>query len=158
MGTNEELMVQAIEVCKTGMAAGESPFGALIARGNGEVIVAVHNTVRADCDPTSHAEINAIRRACRQLGTIDLSGHVLVTTCEPCPMCAAAAHWAKLDAVVYGATINDAVAAGFNELRLPCSSLFQQGESPTNIYPGVLQDECRGLFALWLQSANPQPY
>ena len=159
MANHTELMKRAIEVCKKGIAAGESPFAAVIATSDdGQVVFAAHNTVRSTCDSTAHAEINAIRGACSELGTTDLAGHVIVSTCEPCPMCAAAIHWARLDAVVFGASIADAKDAHFNELPISTEALYRQGESPVRIHPGVLRDECRQLFDLWRQGPNPNPY
>ncbi len=151
-------MRRVVELCKVGIAAGESPFAALVAGALGEVVCATHNTVRSSCDATAHAEINAIRGACRELGTIDLAGHVIVSTCEPCPMCAAAIHWAGLEAIIYGASIDDAQEAGFNELSLSCGSLYGRGGSPTVIHPGVLRAQCKALFGLWRQGPNPTPY
>ena len=158
MADHVELMKQAIEVCMNGIASGESPFAAVIATDDGRVEFAAHNTVRSSCDSTAHAEINAIRGACARLGETDLGGHIIVSTCEPCPMCAAAIHWARLDAVVYGASITDARSARFNELPIPIEVLFRQGESPVRVYPHVLRDECRRLFDLWARGPNPKPY
>ena len=152
------LMQQAIDVAKIGIASGQCPFGAVIATKAGEVVLVVHNLVRAECDSTAHAEIVAIRRACAKLGRVDLSGHVIVSTCEPCPMCAAAIHWARLDAVIYGATIEDARAAHFNELSLKVEAVYGQGASTVRVYSLVLRDECRKLFELWQQGPNPNPY
>lgn len=81
-----QLMQKAIKQARTGIREGQTPFGAVIANDRGEIIVEAHNTVRADCDSTAHAEINAIRSACQTVGGIDLSGHIMVTTCEPCPI------------------------------------------------------------------------
>lgn len=154
----ERLMGEAIAVCERGIQAGESPFGAAIATPDGRVICAAHNTVRADCDPTAHAEVNAIRQACRRLGVIDLSGHLLASTCEPCPMCAAAIHWARLDALYYGAGIDEAGAAGFNELGVSCRVLYDYGGSTVKVFGGVLRDECVALFRRWLDGPHPVPY
>ena len=153
-----DLIQRAIEVAREGIAAGQSPFGAVIATHAGDVIHKANNTVHSSCDPTAHAEINAIRGACSKLGVIDLRGHVIGTTCEPCPMCAAAIHWAHLDAVVYGATIADARQAGFRELSLSCSTLYSQGESDVTIHAGVLQQQCRALFDAWLSDPNSKAY
>jgi len=158
MSNHTELMQRAIEVCRSGIAAGQSPFGAVIARTDGEIICATHNTVRADADPTAHAEINAIREASRRLSNINLIGHFIVTTCEPCPMCAAAIHWARLDAVVFGATILDAQEARFNELTLPTEQLYHFGGSHVKIFPFVMREACRQLFDEWLSGPNPSPY
>jgi len=153
-----ELMRRAIEVAKQGVEAGQSPFGAVIATKNGEVVFTTNNMVRARCDATAHAEIAAIRGACGKLGTIDLSGYVIAATCEPCPMCAAAIHWARLDAVIYGASIADAKRAGFRELPVSIESLYRQGASHVRIHPHVLRDECIRLFELWKHGPNPIPY
>ena len=152
------LMYQAIDVAKKGIAAGQSPFGAVIATKAGEVVLAVHNLVRADCDSTAHAEIVAIRGACAKLRRVDLSGHLIVSTCEPCPMCAAAIHWSRLDAVIYGATIEDACAARFNELSFKMKALYSQGASTVRVHSLVLRDECKKLFGLWKEGPNPNPY
>ena len=158
MVDNVELMRRAIAVCKQGIAIGDSPFGAVIATGEGRVICIAHNTVHSSCDATAHAEINVIRGACAELRRTNLSGHIIASTCEPCPMCAAAIHWAGLDAVVYGASIADAREARFNELPVSIDGLYRQGKSPVAVYPHVLRDECRQLFELWMQGPNPKPY
>ena len=102
-----ELMRLAIEKCRQGIAAGQSPFGCAIAR-DGKLLSCSHNTVVLTTDITAHAEVNAIREACRAVGDIFLDGAIVATTCEPCPMCMAALHWARVDTVYYGATIADA--------------------------------------------------
>lgn len=153
-----ELMRHAIEAAREGIAVGQSPFGAAIAAQGGQLVTSTHNMVRADCDATAHAEIVAIRRACAELGTIDLSGHVIATTCEPCPMCAAAIHWAGLDAVLYGAKIADANAAGFSELSVPVETLYKLGPSSVKVLPAVLREECQTLFEMWKHGPNPNPY
>ena len=151
-------MQHAIELARQGIRAGQSPFGAVIATHDGEVIRAAHNMVRAKCDSTAHAEIEAIRAACAQLGTINLSGFVIAATCEPCPMCAAAIHWARLDTVVYGADMTDAENAGFNELSIPIESLFHDGHSRVRVCPHVLHDPCVALFEEWKRGPNPSSY
>lgn len=154
----ETLMNKAMTVCRRGIAAGQSPFGAVVATRGGDIVCAAHNTVRADGDPTAHAEMNAIRIAARELHSIDLSGLVMVTTCEPCPMCAAAIHWARLDAVYFGAAIADARAAGFNELTLECADLYRNGGSGVAVFGPILRDECAALFDLWNHGPEPTPY
>ena len=158
MTMHSGLMRQAVEVARRGIEAGESPFGAVIATGQGEVVVEAYNTVHSSRDSTAHAEVNAIRAACRKLNTIDLAGNIIVATCEPCPMCAAAVHWARLDAVVYGTGIEDAREAGFSELLVSCESLYQQGGRSVRVIPGILRDECREIFDLWRRGPNPIPY
>lgn len=148
-----ELMRLAIDKCRQGLSAGQSPFGCAIARGD-ELLSSSHNTVVLTTDITAHAEVNAIREACRHVGDIFLEGAIVATTCEPCPMCMAALHWARVDTVYYGATIADADAAGFNELQLPAQELLRLGGSKLKLIPGLLPEECKKLFAEW--NANPK--
>jgi tRNA(Arg) A34 adenosine deaminase TadA len=117
-------------------------------------LAASHNTVLLTTDITAHAEVNALREACHQAGYILLEGAIVATTCEPCPMCMAALHWARVDTVYYGASIADAASAGFNELQLPAAELLRLGGSKLKLIPGVLTQECKQLFAEW--NANPQ--
>jgi tRNA(Arg) A34 adenosine deaminase TadA len=140
-----DFMRLAIAEARAGIEAGQSPFGAVVIR-DGKLVAAGHNEVWLRSDPTAHAEVVCLQRAGAALRAIDLSGAVMYTTCEPCPMCAAAIHWSRLDAVYYGATIADAERAGFNELRLSCRSLYEQGGSRVRVVDGVLRDECARLF------------
>ena len=122
--TNDELMREAIRLSEENIANGGGPFGAVIARG-GEIIATGVNRVTASNDPTAHAEVSAIRRAAQQLGTFNLAGCEIFTSCEPCPMCLGAIYWARLDRVYYANPKADAKAAAFadsfiyNELALP---------------------------------------
>lgn len=153
---DEESMHRAIAVCREGIRAGQSPFGAVIVK-EGRVVAEVHNTVRRDNDPTAHAEVNAIRTASRLLGTYDLTGCVLYSTCEPCPMCLAATHWARVDRVVYGASISDASQAGFREMPIPAAQMVAMGESTLAVDEGTLRAECAGLFEEWKSAGNASP-
>lgn len=145
---HERWMRLAIERARAGVARGQSPFGAVIVR-DGALVAGAHNEVWLRTDPTAHAEVACIRAAARALGTIDLGGCVMYTTTEPCPMCAAAIHWSKLDAVYYGATIADAHAAGFSELTLPIAEVYSRGGSPVKALAGVMTGECAALFEAW---------
>ncbi|HEV7225290.1 MAG TPA: nucleoside deaminase [Pirellulales bacterium] len=151
------LMQLAIDKCRHGIAAGQSPFGCAIALGD-QVVAVAHNTVLATLDVTAHAEVNALRAACQRQFDIHLPGAIVATTCEPCPMCTAALHWARVERVYYGATIDDAKAAGFNEMQVPAAEIARLGGSSIQLSPGVLADECRQLFAAWKQTANPRTY
>lgn len=105
---DEQMILRAIDLGRQGAAAGAGgPFGAVIARA-GEVVGEAHNAVLATNDPTAHAEVSAIRRAAATLGTPHLTGTVLYSSCEPCPMCAGAAMWARVDRVVYASSREDA--------------------------------------------------
>lgn len=125
------------------------PFGACLVKG-AEVLAVAHNTVLRDNDPTCHAEINAIRLAAHRLRSYDLSGCALYSTTEPCPMCFAAIHWAKIDYLVYGTAIADVAALGFNELTIGNAEMKAAGNSPVVIYPHFLEEECRELLQRWL--------
>ncbi len=151
------LMQLAIAKCREGIAQGQSPFGCAIALGD-KVVSIAHNTVLATLDVTAHAEVNALRVACQQQGDIHLPGAVVATTCEPCPMCTAALHWARVGQVYYGATIADAQAAGFNEMQVPAAEIARLGRSSIKLQPGLLTDDCRELFDEWKRTANPRTY
>jgi guanine deaminase len=111
----DDLMRRAIALSRQGMEGGAGgPFGAVVAL-DGKVIAEGWNQVTSANDPTAHAEIVAIRRACAALGRFELRGAVLYTSCEPCPMCLAAAWWARVDAVVFGNAREDAAAIGFDD-------------------------------------------
>ena len=124
------------------------PFGVCLVRGD-EVLAVAHNTVLKDHDPTCHGEINAIRLAARKLQSYDLSGCEIYSTTEPCPMCFAAIHWARIDRLIYGTTIDEVARLGFNEMSLGSRQMQVLGRSPVAIYPGFLADECRQLLETW---------
>jgi tRNA(Arg) A34 adenosine deaminase TadA len=148
--TDRELMTEAIRLAREKMGAGEGgPFGAVIAR-DGVIIARGWNQVTSCNDPTAHAEIVCIRSACRDLHTFDLSGYDLFVNCEPCPMCLAAAYWARLQRVVYGADHDDAAAIGFAD-----AFIYQELalEKQDRILPmeQLLREEARAGLALWLE-------
>lgn len=153
----EKIMRLAIKAARQGISQGQSPFGCSISVG-GEVVAVAHNTVLASTDITAHAEVVALREACRNVGNIHLNNALVACTCEPCPMCMAALHWARVETVYYGAIISDATAAGFNELTLPAQELLRIGESKVTLVSGVLEQECRRLFEEWQVSPAYQPY
>ncbi len=150
-----ELMRLAIDQARRGIDRGQSPFGCAIWC-NGQVVAATHNTVWMTTDITAHAEINALRDACRETGQVHLSGAIVATTCEPCPMCTGGLHWADVAQVAYGATIDDANEAGFRELRIPAAKILTEGGSRVVLSGGVMAQECRELFQLWLQKQGPE--
>lgn len=153
----EELMRLAVDKATEGVEAGQSPFGCAIARGD-QVIAVAHNTVVATTDITAHAEVNALRLGCKTTGEIHLEDCVVATTCEPCPMCMAALHWARVTKVYFGATIADAEAAGFNELQVPAAEVLKIGGSQVALASGILSAECRDLFQCWLQRSDRVVY
>ena len=111
---NKKFLDMAIAESEKSVKLGSSPFGAVIVR-DGVVIARAHNTVVLKKDPTAHAEVNAIRLACKKLGTFDLSGCDLYASCEPCPMCTAASTWANISHVYYAADKKDADKIGFRD-------------------------------------------
>jgi len=138
-------MRMAIEKAKEGVADGQTPFGATIVKDD-EVIACMHNVVWNTTDITAHAEVHAIREACKKLGTVDLSGCVIYSTCEPCPMCFSAIHWAKISKIVYGTSISDAENIGFNELHISNETMKKLSGSPVEIVGDFLRDESIKLF------------
>lgn len=155
--TPDALMRLAIEAARRGIAKGQSPFGCAISL-NDKVIAAAHNVVLLTTDCTAHAEINALREACKAVGDVHLTGAHVATTCEPCPMCMSALHWARVETVYYGASIADAAAGGFNELHLPAADVLRLGQSTVKLVPGVLRDECRALFSEWAKTPGARVY
>ena len=108
-------MMDAVAEARQGVAAGDGgPFGAVIVR-NGEIIARGHNRVLSTNDPTAHAEINVIREAAEKLGRFDLSDCEIYSSCEPCPMCFSAVHWAKMKKLYYGCTRYDAAEIEFDD-------------------------------------------
>lgn len=146
-------MKKAIQKAYEGIKKGQSPFGACIAR-DGEIISCAHNRVWKKTDITAHAEIEAIRLACKKLKSIHLDGCVIYSTCEPCPMCFAACHWARISEIIYGTSIPDAQKIGFNELAVSNEFLKEKGQSPVAITSNCLREESLKLFKSFL-SHNP---
>ncbi len=140
-----KFMETAIEKAKEGIASGQAPFGACIVRG-GKVLACEHNRVWADTDITAHAEIVAIREACRALGSVDLSCCEIYATTEPCPMCFSAIHWARIGTVFFGTGIEDAAAAGFNEMRAYNEDMAKLCRSSIASKGGFMRNECLALF------------
>ncbi len=118
-------MAEAVALARNAAERGEGgPFGAVVVRG-GEIVARGWNRVTGTNDPTAHAEVTAIREACRVLGRFHLEDCELYSSCEPCPMCLAAAHWARLKAVWYAATREDAASAGFDD-----AAMYAEAERP----------------------------
>jgi guanine deaminase len=120
------------------------PFAALVVK-DGSVVAEGANRVTTTNDPTAHAEVVAIREACRRLGDFQLSGCDLYTTCEPCPMCMACALWARMDRVVYGATIADAARFG-HQIQIPATELVKRSDMTCIVDGPIERDACFALF------------
>ena len=142
----------AIEEAVEGITLGHGgPFGAVIVR-DGEIVGQGHNRVLADNDPTCHGEVAAIRDACAKLGTYDLTGCVLYTTGEPCPMCLFACLWANIGRVYYGCTIEDNALIGFRDEKF--DSLAGGREQLADYLVCVDRDACLELFGLYKEMSH----
>jgi len=147
-GSSSRFMKLAVREARKNLKSPKGgPFGACIVR-EGRLLAVARNTVLAN-DATCHAEVNAIRKASRRLGTFDLSECVIFSTTEPCPMCFGAIHWARIGLIVYGTSIADAGRVGFNELRISNAALKTLGKSRIRIVDGFLRNECLELFKSW---------
>ena len=153
INNKETFMLEAIKKAEENIITGKGgPFGAVVVR-NGEIIAAVGNLVTSTNDPTAHAEVVAIREACKTLDTFDLSGCEIYASCEPCPMCLGAIMWARIDKLYYAANRIDASRAGFDdelfytELALP---IEQRILKPIQL----LQKEANIVFDKWVEETN----
>ena len=154
---DEKFMRMAIAKALEGVRGGQSPFGACIVK-DGKVVSCSHNIVWKTTDITAHAEVTAIREACRVLKAIDLLGAVLYSTCEPCPMCFSAIHWAKISKVFFGTCIEDAKALGFGELTIANETMKALGKSPVALAGDFLREESLEVFRLWSGQKNRRVY
>jgi len=148
---------EAIRVARVRMLQGHGgPFGAVVAR-DGVIVARGWNAVTSSNDPTAHAEVVAIRRACRVLGSFSLAGCVLYASCEPCPMCLAAAYWARVDRLVHAATRDDAARAGFDDAFIYDQVALPAADRslPT---AQLLRSEAIAVFEAWLAKPDRVPY
>ncbi|HKY63341.1 MAG TPA: nucleoside deaminase [bacterium] len=154
---DEGYMRLAIAAARQGVEQGQTPFGACIVH-EGEVLACGNNQVWARHDITAHAEIEALRIAGGERKSIDLSGATIYCTCEPCPMCFGAIHWAKISRIVYGCDISDAREFGFNELPISNQTMKREGGSGMKIEGGLLREENRRLFEIWAAREDRRHY
>jgi tRNA(Arg) A34 adenosine deaminase TadA len=154
---NPEFLRRAIALAtRNVLTATGGPFGAVVVR-DGKIIGEGANSVTSTNDPTAHAEVNAIRAAAKSLGTFSLTGCALYTSCEPCPMCLAAANWARLDAVYHGASAADAARAGFDDAFL-YDELRKDASERKLSSTQLLADEAWASFAAWIAAPNKVEY
>ncbi|MBB5153209.1 nucleoside deaminase [Saccharopolyspora phatthalungensis] len=156
VGTEQDWMARAIELATSNVDNDGGPFGALIVR-DGEIIATGTNKVTADLDPTAHAEVTAIRNACRALDSFKLAGCVLVTSCEPCPMCLAAALWARVDRVLFAADRDDAADAGFDDRAFYDAFEDPETKCPTPVLR-VRMPNRNAAFDAWRGKADRVDY
>lgn len=152
-----DLMRRAIALALENIrSARGGPFAALIAK-DGRILAEAANSVTSTNDPTAHAEINAIRAACRALGSFELCGCDLYTTCEPCPMCLGAIYWARPSRVFYAGTAADAAAAGFDDAMI-YSELQREPQARRIAMTQLLREESLAIFSAWKQQPGKIPY
>jgi guanine deaminase len=154
---DKEFMQEAIALAKAGMQRGDGgPFGCVIVK-DGRIIGRGNNKVTSTNDPTAHAEVVAIREACRELGDFQLTGCVLYTSCEPCPMCLGAIYWARPDRIVLAGTREDAADAGFDDQmiydELPLA--IEDRRIPTT---SMLRERAQEVFEQWKAAPDKTLY
>ena len=149
-------MARAIELSENSVKNGGGPFGAVIVK-DGAIVAEASNCVTIDLDPTAHAEVSAIRKATKVLGTYDLAGCEIYTSCEPCPMCLGAIYWAHLDKIYYANDRKDAADIGFDD-----DFIYQELElkpeyrkKPSEI---VMQHEAKRAFEMWREKTDMTEY
>jgi len=147
MDDNLNFMRKAIALSIKNIKTGGGPFGAVIVK-DGEIIATGVNRVTAHNDPTAHAEVSAIRKASRKLGTFDLKGCEIYTSCEPCPMCLGAIYWAHLDKIYFGNSKNDAADIGFDDSFIYEELKLNYTERKVKAIQ-ILSKEAISAFKLW---------
>jgi len=153
----DEIMRRAVRLAIENVYSGNGgPFAAIVVKGN-SVVAEGQNCVTSSNDPTAHAEIVALRRACKAIGHFELKGCELYSTCEPCPMCWGAIYWARVDKVIFGSTTRDAADIGFDdsfieqELRLPHHHRRITSEQ-------LLREHANEAFLIWSKKIDKVPY
>ncbi|NEP76428.1 MAG: nucleoside deaminase [Okeania sp. SIO2G5] len=150
-------MREAIALSQRSIASGKGgPFGAVVVK-DGKIIGAAHNEVTSTNDPTAHAEVVAIRRACEALQSFQLDGCELYTSCKPCPMCLGAIYWARPDRVYYANTQTDAAAIGFDDQFIydELDQPMGKRKIPMN---QLLRDEAQAVFQSWADQSDKVEY
>lgn len=149
---------RAIKLAESGMKANKGgPFGAIIVDKNGNIVGKGNNQVTSTNDPTAHAEVVAIRDACKNLGTFQLVGCTIYSSCEPCPMCLGAIYWARPERIIFAASREDAAVIGFDddfiykEIPLP----IEDRQIPTE---QLLREEGIGVFNQWASKEDKIDY
>ena len=152
----EEFMRKAIALSIENVKNGGGPFGAVIVK-NDHIIATGVNRVTASCDPTAHAEVSAIREAASILGTFDLTGCEIYTSCEPCPMCLGAIYWAHLDRIYYANDRKDAAKIGFDD-EFIYEEIDRKIEDRHKPMIALMRDEALGAFRMWEENAEKTEY
>ena len=149
-------LAECVRIAEQNVADGGGPFGALVVK-DGEIVSTGVNRVTPSLDPTAHAEVVAIRAACQALDTFSLAGCVLVSSCEPCPMCLASSLWARVDRVLFAADRHDAARAGFDD-----RAFYELFEHPRETWQTpvarVSTEDSFAPFAAWLSRSDRVEY
>lgn len=154
---HETFMQRAIELARNGMDSGAGgPFGCVVVKDN-EIIAEGWNKVTSTNDPTAHAEVTAIRRACEKLGSFQLDDCVIYTSCEPCPMCLGAIYWARPKAVYYGCNKADAAAIAFDD-QFIYDEIDAPIESRTIPFKQIAQNNALEVFKAWAEKVDKTEY
>ena len=153
---NPEFMREAIRLSIENVKNGGGPFGAVIVKDD-QIIATGTNRVTANHDPTAHAEVSAIREACRRLDTFDLEGCEIYTSCEPCPMCLGAIYWAHINKIYYGNNKTDAAAIGFDDSFI-YDELALPREKRQKAMENLLPEEAIAAFELWTGTTDKTEY
>jgi tRNA(Arg) A34 adenosine deaminase TadA len=142
---NKEIMQKAIDIAKERARLGSHPIAAIIVKDD-KIIAYAYTTTRIDNDPTCHAEMNAIRKAARSLGTRILQDCYLYVTYEPCPMCTAAAVWAKMKGIVFGLPAEEHHPDYPYNFTIRSKDVIDAGTPKLELFPEFMKDECRKLM------------
>lgn len=153
---HQDFMRRAIALSRESVRRGGGPFGAVITKGD-QIVAEASNSVTLDGDPTAHAEVNCIRKAARELGTFNLQGCDIYTSCEPCPMCLGAIYWARLDHVYYGNDRKDAASIGFDDdfIYQELALLPADRHKPMQM---MLREEAMKAFEDWRNKTDKTEY
>ena len=153
---DRSMMREAIRLPDESVRQGGGPFGAVVVK-DGRIVAGRSNSVTVDNDCTAHAEVNAIREACRKLGTFDLSGCTIYTSCEPCPMCLGAIYWAHIDRIFYANDRKDAARIGFDDDFIYRELAKPMPERTTPIRQ-MMRDEALKTFVAWEEKDDKTEY
>lgn len=154
---DKQFMMRAVELARLGMESNDGgPFGCVVVK-NGEIVGEGSNCVTSTNDPTAHAEVVAIRNACKNLGTFQLDGCTIYTSCEPCPMCLGAIYWSRPAAIFYAGTQKDAAAAGFDD-----EHFYNELEKPNDERElrmvNLLREAAQTVFRDWVAKTDKTDY
>jgi len=153
---DKAMMERAIELASKSIDNGGGPFGAVITK-DGKIVGEASNSVTKDNDPTAHAEVNAIRQACKNLGTFMLDGCTIYTSCEPCPMCLGAIYWSHIGKIYYGGNQKDAAQAGFDD-KFIYDEIDLRPEDRKTKMEELLPKEAAQVFEKWLKKTDKTEY